>query len=420
MDYLKLAKQHMDKTAALRRHFHENPEYGPAEQAETMAFVRKQLEAMDIPYTQVPGGGILGWIRGDPQGKTVLLRTEMDALPIQENTQNLQGKKVCVSKIPGAMHGCGHDGHMAMVLTAASLLKDMEEELPGNVLLFFEEGEEGHGNIETLLRYMDQAHIHADTCYGTHVRWDIPSKKLACCPGTCMSGLRHFRLTLHGQGGHGSRPDLAHSVVDCFTAIYAQMQTIRLLHVPPDSGLTWSVCSLHAGSTFNVIPDTLTCEGSIRLMDRLAVVPFWREMKHAITALCDVYSCTYQLEMLENLYPVVNDTDARNLFLDAAAAHVGTDALMEVKPWMGSDTYNSICNMIPGVYVFLGIRNDEYGSGANHHTPEFDLDEAALPYGVAAALSYVVEYLKRPPVHAGFQPVAESFAAMYQAMARED
>ena len=106
-----------------------------------------ELEKIDIPYVQVPGGGIFAYINGDSTGKTVLLRSDIDALPILESETNLKNKKICISKNPGVMHGCGHDGHIAMLLTAAKILKNMEASLNGRVVLMFEEGEEGHRNI---------------------------------------------------------------------------------------------------------------------------------------------------------------------------------------------------------------------------------------------------------------------------------
>lgn len=156
------------------------------------------------------------------------------------------------------MHGCGHDGHIAMLLSAAKILKNMEASLNGRVVLMFEEGEEGHRNIEKLLAYMAEKDMKFDTCYASHVRWDIPTGKLSCCQGSAMSGLYHFVLEINGKGGHGSRPDLAHSVIDCFHDIYSNLDTLRLKYIKPNTVLTWSLGSVNAGATFNLIPDKLT------------------------------------------------------------------------------------------------------------------------------------------------------------------
>ena len=162
MDLLALAKENFPYTVSLRRHFHEYPESGPEEQVNTMADIMEELRRLDIPYEQVPGGGIFAHIHGAEGGKTVLMRADMDALPILESETNLVGPKKCVSKIPGVMHGCGHDGHLAMLLTEAKILKSMEAQLPGSILLMFEEGEEGHGNGQNMCLYMQEHNLHAD------------------------------------------------------------------------------------------------------------------------------------------------------------------------------------------------------------------------------------------------------------------
>ena len=118
-----------------------------------------------------------------------------------------------------------------------------------------------------------------DTCYASHVRWDIPTGKLSCCQGSAMSGLYHFVLEINGKGGHGSRPDLAHSVIDCFHDIYSNLDTLRLKYIKPNTVLTWSLGSVNAGATFNLIPDKLTCEGSIRMMDRNSEEEFIKEFE---------------------------------------------------------------------------------------------------------------------------------------------
>ena len=192
MNILDIAKQNSDYTIKIRRYFHEHPECGPAEQTNTMAVIKEELDKMEIPYSQVPGGGIFAYINGSSTGKTILLRSDIDALPILESETNLKNKRICISKNPGVMHGCGHDGHIAMQLTAAKILKSMEASLNGRIVLMFEEGEEGHRNIEKLLAYMAEKDMKFDTCYACHVRWDIPTGKLSCCQGSAMSGLYHF------------------------------------------------------------------------------------------------------------------------------------------------------------------------------------------------------------------------------------
>ena len=408
MDLLAMAKEQFPYTVGLRRHFHEYPESGPEEQVQTMAYVIEELKKLDIPYEQVPGGGIFAFIPGSPEGKTVLMRADMDALPIQESETNLAGPKACVSKIPGVMHGCGHDGHLAMLLTEARILKSMQKDLKGSILLMFEEGEEGHGNGQNLCLYLQKHKLHADICYASHVRWDVPVGKVSCNWGTAMSGLYHFELELFGQAGHGSRPDLAHSTLDCFHEIYNALQTLRLRYVRPNASLTWSIGSIHAGERFNVVPDDLVCQGSVRFLDKDSGMAFWAEFRRVLDSVCPLNYCSYRLRVPEFLLPTINTPACTKLFRDAAKEYLGPDSVYECEPWMASETFSFICNMIPGVNSFTGIRDDRYGSGANHHTPEFDIAEEGLIYGVAAALGYVLNYLESPPDLSDFQPVCEN------------
>ena len=315
-----------------------------------------KLKKIDIPYAQVPGGGIFAYINGDSTGKTVLLRSDIDALPILESETNLKNKKVCISKNPDVMHDCGHDGHIAMLLSAAKILKNMEASLNGRVVLMFEEGEEGHRNIEKLLAYMAEKDMKFDTCYASHVRWDIPTGKLSCCQGSAMSGLYHFVLEINGKGGHGSRPDLAHSVIDCFHDIYSNLDTLRLKYIKPNTVLTWSLGSVNAGATFNLIPDKLTCEGSIRMMDRNSGEEFIKEFERIVAVICPLNYCTYQFKLLEQLLPTENYPACRKTYIDSIKKQIGEDVIYDCEPWMASETFSYMCSLFPGVETFVGIK----------------------------------------------------------------
>ena len=376
-DYLTLAQAEQAYTVKLRRYFHQHPEVGPAEQVETMAAICRELETLEIPYERVPGGGILGFlwamIEGGKAGagtKTVALRADIDALPIQEDPDNLKGPRVCISQKPGVMHACGHDGHIAMLLTEAKILKSMESELKGAVLLVFEEGEEGHRNIEALLPYMEQRGLRPDTCYATHVRWDLEAGKLHVVDGTAMAGLYVFRCELHGLSGHGSRPDLARSTLDCFVNVYDLLQTVRMDHLSPDKRLTFSVGKVTCGTADNVIPDQLVFEGTIRFFERDSGRIFWEEFKRILKTICEYHGCTYTLTCRFALLPSISDRTCRRLWERAIERHLGKEHLGECEPWMASESYSYFLSMCPGVLVFTGIRNEALGSGANHHTPQ--------------------------------------------------
>lgn len=186
--YKKLAEEEFPHLIELRRHFHEYPEPSQHE-FKTMEFIEMRLEELGISFVRIPKGGIFGFIESGRPGFSVLMRADMDALPIQENTENLSRRKVCVSKNTGYSHACGHDGHMSMLLTCAKILSEHKSEWEGRVILMFEEAEEfGERGVGPMLQYLDDQKIHVDVCYATHVRWDIPVGRMSILRGGVMAG----------------------------------------------------------------------------------------------------------------------------------------------------------------------------------------------------------------------------------------
>lgn len=412
MNYINEVSEEFENLVALRRHFHENPECGPAEQLKTLAFIESKLTEYGIPFQRVGHSGTLAFISGNKAGKTILLRSDTDALPIQEDEQNLCGAKKCVSKVKGVSHACGHDGHMAMLLTEAKLLKKHEKELKGSVVLLFEESEEVTLEIEEILKYIDQNKIHIDTCYATHVRWDIPTGKVSTEKGMVMNGFCLFDIEIKGKSGHGSRPDLGNSTIDCFNQFYNCMNQMRMKLVPPDRLFTWSIGELHAGTTNNVLPDNLKCAGTTRfssIEDGIAAI---REMRKILDAVCTVCGCTYTLFPEQFFYPVMNHSGLAELAQKSIKEKLGEEYYLAAQPWMASETFSYLSSMYPSVLSFTGIKNDQLGSGANHHTPKFDLDEKGLIYGAAAAICYAMSYLENPPATEDFKPAAETSEKM--------
>ena len=387
---------------SLRRHFHEHPELSQQE-FETMGFIEETLSQWGIKTVRVPHGGVFGTIDSEKPGWTVLMRADIDALPIEENEKNLAQKKVCISKNPGVSHACGHDGHMAMLLTAAKILAAHKDEWEGKVLLMFEEAEEmGERGVDHLLRYLDRNHIHVDVCYGTHTMYCLPAGKVAVMYDGVMAGAFFFRVKIHGKSGHGSLPHLAVSPIDCFHAFYGALQSYRMRMVSPKNCLTYSFGMVQAGDTPNVIPDVLTFAGTARCFVNEDGLAFRENFWKLLQSVCDTFGCT--AEIVEDQYfPVTaNNKDCVDLAKKAIAEKVG-DIMEDTDPWMASETFSMTESMYPGLFTFTGIKNETLGTGANHHTPEFDIDESGLKYGVEAALAYALTMLEEKP-DIPFQP----------------
>lgn len=378
-----------------RRYLHAHPEM-TGKELNTVAYICKELERLEIPYVEVPDGGVIGRIDGERPGKTVLLRADIDALPITENPQNLTGAKQCVSQVPGLCHACGHDAHTAMLLTEAKILNAHKETLNGHVILCFERGEEGGGQFKNLLYYIVRdAKLPIDSCMATHVRWDLDTGYISAEPGPVFAGVYGYVIKLHGLTGHGSRPDLAHSVLDCFHAIYDHMQMIRMKYVKPSDILTFSIGTVQCGTLKNIIPDELTFAGTIRTYNvEGAGGPFVRQFLKVLQYECELNQCTYEIVyMPDPVFESCNNETCSEITKNAVRTYIGPEAIHKVEPWMASETMNAYLKLWPGVITFTGIRNAAVGSGANHHTPEFDIDERGMIYGVAAGVGYTVDFL---------------------------
>ncbi len=387
---------------SLRRHFHEHPELSQKE-FETMDFIEETLHGWGIETVRVPHGGVFGTIDSGKPGWTVLMRADMDALPIEENEKNLAQKKVCISQNPGVSHACGHDGHMAMLLTAAKILAAHKDEWEGKVLLMFEEAEEmGERGVDHLLRYLDRNQIHVDVCYGSHTMYCLPAGKVAVMYDGVMAGAFFFRVKIHGKSGHGSLPHLAVSPIDCFHAFYGALQSYRMRMVSPKNCLTYSFGMVQAGDTPNVIPDVLTFAGTARCFVNEDGLAFRTHFWELLQSVCDTFGCTADI-VEDQYFPVTaNNKDCVDLAKKAIAEKVG-DIMEDTDPWMASETFSMTESMYPGLFTFTGIKNETLGTGANHHTPEFDIDESGLKYGVEAALAYVLTMLEEKP-EIKFQP----------------
>ncbi len=412
MKNFEIAKKHEDYIIALRRHFHENPELSGQEE-KTLERICQELDSMGIEYVVIPKGGVLAKIVGGKPGeKAVMLRADVDALPVQETPDNLKaGMRTCISKVPGVMHACGHDGHIAMLLGAAKVLLERKDEIEGTVYLCFERSEESssdNANVAYIFAYIEKEGIRIDTVYGTHLLATAPTGYVGINDGGMMAGVFVFEVEIEGAGGHGSRPDQANNPMDAFVAIYQRMQAIRVAKINPFETCTYSIGALQGGQTWNVIPQKLQFAGNMRTFDRDGVgMTFRAEMEKAIRGICEAYDCTPTFKRWDLPgYGTVNDAAHAQFARKVIAEEVGAECVGTVEPWMASESYADYLLQWPGVFVFLGMQNDEKGVGAAHHNQAFDIDEDVLVKGATGAATYAIEYLKATDLPAGGRKMA--------------
>ena len=392
-----LAQEVNSYVVEMRRYFHTHPELSNQEEA-TIARIKQELDGMGIPYIEVPKGGLLATIEGVDagKGKTVMLRADMDALPVQEQAKNLSQDRVCCSENDGVMHACGHDGHMAMLLGAAKILVANRDAIHGKIILFFERSEEIGPGHSYMFAYMDQHGIKTDTVYGIHLYNALEAGKVAINTGNTMSTAIGFNVTIHGTGGHGSRPDQANSPIDCFVAIYNALEACRLTKFTPFEPLALSVGALQSGAQANVIPNDLTFSGTARLFNReLVGMPFVEYFRKMVEGIAAAYGCTVTINSLTNPgYPVYNDPESAEFARKVIGAELPEGTICQVEPWMASESFSMLQKWATGVFALVGINNPEKGTGALHHNEYFDIDEDVLKLGVTGAVTYALNFLE--------------------------
>ncbi len=398
MNIKELAIETEDYIIKHRRHIHENPELSGREE-NTVAYIINELESLGIKAINVPQGGVIGVIEGKGPGKTVLLRADVDALPINESPVNLKGPKNCISKCPGVSHMCGHDSHTAMLLGIAKILSKNTDQFNGRVIAAFERGEEaGHGEVINLINYMKQNDLKYDFCWGMHVIDTVPAGQVQIASGPVNAGYYLFEYAIRGKGGHGSRPDLFNNPIDCFVAIYNSYNTLRWRHVDPFDPLTSSMGILTASSNkTNIIPDEVRFGGSLRFYsEEKGAIPFIEAFNSIIENTAKMYNCEVRpIELIGPNPSVINDKAAAQSAKKVLAGILGEDAVHEATPSMGSESYAYFMKEAPGLFITVGIHTPEKGTGGGMHNALFDMDESGLKYGVMAALAVALDVLSK-------------------------
>ena len=364
---------------------HEYPENSGVEY-ETVKYIASELDALGIEYVVVPEGGIIGQIHGGKPGKTVLLRADMDALPIQD------AKDVPYrSQISGVCHACGHDAHMAMLLGTMRILVQNKEELPGTVYCCFEEGEETNCGIDTMIEALEKYPI--DECFAFHVYNELDAGKVNIVPGPRMAGTVGIGFHLKGKSGHGSRPDQAINPIIPAAHIITQLNSAFMNQLNVEETVTLGLGMVKAGEATNIIPDDAYVGGTARFFNKEEGEKALEIIERIARNTADSYRCGIEFEKRNNIspYPVVNDEKTALKIQKAVGEICGEEVLGDCDKWFASECYSAYQNKYPGVLGFLGIRNEAYGSGAAHHNGKFDIDESGFWLGVCAEAAFAFE-----------------------------
>jgi amidohydrolase len=377
-----------DQIVQWRRQLHRRPEVA-FEEHETARFIRAVLA--DIPGIDVSRPtetSVVAQLTGALPGKTVAVRADIDGLPVhEENTVEYR------SEIDGVMHACGHDGHTAIVLGLVTLLARHRQQLRGAVRFIFQHAEElNPGGAETLVQ---QGVMHGvDAIIGIHLWASMPVGRIGIVAGPAMAAPDTFDCTIVGTGGHAAIP---HDTVDPIAAgaqIVTALQHVVSRHTDPLEPLVISVTQFHAGTTYNVIPNSARIAGTIRTFDAALRNQVPLLMERAIKGICDAHGATYEFVVNRGYRPVVNDAEIAKRLEQVVERTLGPGVLIPTRPTMGGEDFSAYLQKAPGVFAFVGAGNVTAGIRYPHHHPQFNIDEASLPLGLHYLTAATLELLQ--------------------------
>ena len=384
---LSKAEQLKQKLIDLRRDFHRHPELGLKE-FNTAKKVEEVLQALSLETKLfVNGTGVRGFLKGTKPGKTIALRADMDALPIQEETA-----LPYQSQNKGVMHACGHDAHTAMLLGAAMILSEKKGELKGNVVFIFQPAEEIGAGAKAMVE--ERILEGVDSVFGLHVYSMLPFGTLNYSPGALMAAGDFFDVKITGRGGHGAQPHLTVDPIVIATNAINAIQTIVSREVDPLESAVVSICKMEAGEAYNVIPETATFGGTIRSHKPELRESIPKRVKEILDGVVLGMRGNYEFNLMSKFPATITDEQMTAFVVNVAKEILGEDKISMMKPLMGSEDFSFYLQKIPGTFAFLGVENKEKGIIYPQHHPKYNIDEDILPIGAALHVAVAREYLK--------------------------
>lgn len=389
MDIKEKAENIKDYIIEMRRHFHQNPELS-LEEFETTKKIVNELDKMGIEVSTFKDGltGCIGTIKGAKEGKTLLLRADIDALSVHEKT-NLE----FASRVDGKMHACGHDCHAAMLLGVAKILSEMKDKFSGNIKLFFQAAEEiGLGaKLSIEQGVMD----NVDACYGVHVTPRFESPKINMQYGERMAATDVFKLTVEGTSSHGSSPHLGHDAIVASAAIITALQTIVSRINNPLKPAVVTIGTIKGGQRFNIIANEVIMEGNVRTFDEIFREEIETHIREIAESVAKAHSCRAKLEYRYGTGVVLNkDKNLVDIAQNAVKKLYGEDSLVEMEKITGGEDFSLLMEKAPGIFGYIGTRNPKVpGSEKINHHECFTVDEDALIRGTAVAVQFALDYL---------------------------
>ena len=385
---IELTREEERELIATRRDLHSHPEIA-FEEKRTAALVAGRLRQLGLkPEEGIAGTGVIALSGEERRGKRVLLRADMDALPVQE-----ENEEEYRSKIDGAMHGCGHDGHTAILLSVARVLGRLSPPPAGGVEFLFQPAEEIANGALAMIDAGVLESTRVDAAFGLHLWNSIPIGKVAVTSGPVMAAADEFNVTITGRGCHAAAPHEGRDPILAAAHVVSALQQIVSRRVDPLDSAVVSVGSIHGGDTFNVIPEKVQMSGTVRSFTNEVYETIPGVFENVVRGAAKTMGCEAKIEYISSARPVVNDAAMAEIVREVAREIVGPENVLDERT-MGAEDFGEFLYRVPGCFFFVGSGNEQLGKSHPHHSPRFDFDEAALSMSVRLLASVACRYLQ--------------------------
>lgn len=379
-----MIEQNYDEMVDIRRFLHQYPEVSFHEY-KTAEYIANYYEKLQIPYkTNIGGNGVIATLKGKKPGKTIALRADFDALPIDD-----QKEVAYKSKIKGAMHACGHDGHTATLLVLAKVMKQFQEELHGTIVFLHQHAEEIPPGGAISIRESG-ALDEVDAIFGNHLWVPTPLGEVTTKPGPFMAGVASFTITVKGKGGHGGYPHETKDAIVIASEITTQIQNIISRKISPFATSVITIGKFEAGTSFNVIADEAKLTGTVRYFDHKVDKQIKDKMEQVIKGICIANDATYEFVYEDGYPPVVNHEEETDIVFKAAENITEVQSATISEAQMAGEDFAHYLEKIPGAFFFTGANKE--GHDYPHHHPMFDFNEKAMPIAAKMLIGAYMEY----------------------------
>lgn len=392
MEFLDLAKEIENDIIKIRRDIHREPELD-FDLFKTREKIIKVLEEEKISYSSFAKTGIKAILYGKGE-KTVAIRADMDALPINEESQ-----KEYKSIVDGKMHACGHDAHMAIALGTLKILNKIKEELPGNVVFIFEPAEETTGGSKIMIEEGVLENPKVEAIFGLHVNENIEKGKIGIKKDAIMAASNPFSINIIGKGGHGAHPEDTIDPIYIAALFITSIQGVISREINPNHGALITIGKINGGTAENIIPNSVEIKGIIRSLNFEDRDYLKERLEEVLKGITSTFRGKYEISIYESYPCLINSDKEVDRVIKSGGEVIGKENVIALKePSMGVESFAYFTKEIPGAFYFLGTRNEEKKINSSTHNSKFDIDEEALVIGAAIQSKIVYDYLKEEKI----------------------